>query len=231
VIQSPGFLFCGPRHLVTLARMGTRHLGTVALVLAIALGCGNSRPQRPRLRMPPPEPLPSFVQVIIRDAVIAPSKSDGRVWDGFGSVPQDKLVSLGSLMRSGHPAAIAANVVTFVGSIAGHGVEAPEPYGMADLFVGGQSWGPRTLDRQGQRDTCTPFWDGATWDRVPLSPAVHISGQLLDRDIEYHDSIGNFVINYGHLVEALRARRVYPVKVDDQTSGQVLFVGLEVWPQ
>ncbi|WP_437804511.1 hypothetical protein [Sorangium sp. So ce693] len=211
--------------------MGMRHLGAVALVLVVALGCARSRPRRSRVRFPPPQPLPAFVQVIVRDAVIAPSKSDGRVWDGFGSIPQDQLEGLGALMRSGHPVAIAANVVTAVGSIAGHGVAAPEPYGAAELFVAGQSWGPRTLDRQGQRDTCIALWDGAMWDRVPLSPAVHISGQLFDRDLEYPDSIGNFVINYGHLVEALQARRVYPVKVDDQTWGQVLLVGIEVWPQ
>ncbi|WP_437715958.1 hypothetical protein WMF45_05805 [Sorangium sp. So ce448] len=163
--------------------------------------------------------------------MISPSKSDGRVWDGVGSVPQEQLSKLGSMMRSGHPVAIATNVAMFVGRLANSGVEAPEPYGVADLFVGGQPWGQRPLDRQGQRDTCTPMWDGAVWDRVPLSPAVHISGQILDRDLAYPDAIGNFVINYGHLVEALHARRVYPVKVDDQAMGQVLFVGIEVWPQ
>lgn len=203
--------------------MASCPLGAAALC-GIALGCAACKPAAP--------PLPAHVRISIDGAVISPAKADGRQWDDMGAVPAEALTAIGGLLRTKHPVAAAASVAGFAAEAAGAGTEPPEPFGSAELFVGGRSLGRRALDRPGQRDTCTPGWKGPpTWYRVPLTPDVHLSGELIDRDLVNDDFIGRFAINHAHLVEALRARTVYPVAVDDQAAGQVLFVWIEVWPE
>jgi hypothetical protein len=122
-------------------------------------------------------------------------------------------------------------VVVFI-TTAAPALEKPEPFGSAELFAPGLATQAVQLDRRGQRDTFTPSWEGPpTWRNVPLSPTTRIRVLLSDRDIEYHDPMGTCDINYGDLVTALQARRVHHVKVADQTYQQVLFVGIEVWPE
>ncbi|WP_437551577.1 hypothetical protein WME97_10195 [Sorangium sp. So ce367] len=202
--------------------MASRPLGTASLC-GLLLACAACRPAVP--------PLPAQVRISIDGAVISPAKADGRQWDGMGAVPAEALTAIGGLLRTKHPVAAAASVAGFAAEAAGAGTEPPEPFGSAELFAGGRSLGRRALDRPGQRDTCTPGWKGPpTWYRVPLAPDVHLSGELIDRDLVNDDFIGRFAINHAHLVEALRARTVYPVAVDNQAAGQVLFVWIEVWP-
>ncbi|WP_437309259.1 hypothetical protein [Sorangium sp. So ce388] len=197
-------------------------LGAASLC-GLALVCAACKPAA--------EPLPARVRISIDGAVISPAKADGSQWDGMGAVAPGALTAIGGLLRTEHPAAAAASVAGFAAEAAGAGTEPPEPFGSAELFVGARSLGRRALDRSGQRDTCTPGWNGPpTWRGVPLTPDVHVSGELIDRDLINDDFIGRFAINHGHLVAALRARTVYPVAVDNQAAGQVLFVWIEVWP-
>ncbi|MGK3995926.1 hypothetical protein [Sorangium sp. So ce1024] len=200
--------------------LGAASLCGLALVGAAGAAC-----------KPAAEPLPAHVRISIDGAVISPAKADGRQWDGMGVVAPGALTAIGDLLRTEHPVAAAASVAGFAAQAAGAGTEPPEPFGSAELFAGGRSLGRRVLDRSGQRDTCTPGWAGPpTWRRVPLTPDVHLRGELLDRDLVSDDFIGRFAIHHDHLVEALRARAVYPVPVRDQAAGQVLFVWIEVWP-
>ncbi|WP_437667462.1 hypothetical protein [Sorangium sp. So ce1182] len=196
-----------------------------ASLCGIALACAACQPAA--------APLPARVRISIDGAVISPAKADGRQWDGMGVVAPGALTAIGGLLRATeHPAAAAASVAGFAAEAAGAGTEPPEPFGSAELFVGARSLGRRALDRSGQRDTCTPGWNGPpTWRGVPLTPDLHLSGELIDRDLINDDFIGRFAINHGHLVAALRARTVYPVAVDNQAAGQVLFVWIEVWPE
>ncbi len=203
--------------------MASRLFGAASLC-GLALGCAACKPAA--------APLPAHVRVSIDGAVISPAKADGRQWDGMVAVPAGALTAIGDLLSTAHPAAAAAGVAGVAAEAAGAGTEPPEPFGSAELFVGGRSLGRRALDRPGQRDTCTPGWTGPpTWRRVPLAPDVHVSGELIDRDLINDDFIGRFAIHHAHLVEALRARTVYPVAVRDQAAGQVLFVWIEVWPE
>ncbi|WP_437726685.1 hypothetical protein [Sorangium sp. So ce861] len=204
--------------------MASRPLLQAASLCGLALGCAACKPAE--------EPLPAHVRVSIDGAVISPAKADGRQWDGMGTVPAGALTAIGDLLRTAHPAAAAASAAGFAAEAAGAGTEPPEPFGSAELFVGGRSLGRLALDRSGQRDTCTPGWKGPpTWRRVPLAPDVHLRGELIDRDLVNDDFIGRFAIHRDHLVEALRARAVYPVAVGNQAAGQVLFVWIEVWPE
>ncbi|WP_437601734.1 hypothetical protein [Sorangium sp. So ce590] len=203
--------------------MESRPLGAASLC-AIVLGLAACQPAA--------TPLPARVRISIDGAVISPAKADGRQWDGMGVVAPGALTAIGDLLSTAHPAVAAASVAGVAAEAAGAGTEPPEPFGSAELFVGGRSLGRRALDRPGQRDTCAPGWKGPpTWRHVPLSPDVHLSGELIDRDLVNDDFIGRFAIHHGHLVEALRARTVYPVAVRDQAAGQVLFVWIEVWPE
>lgn len=203
--------------------MASRPLGAASLcaIALVGLAC-----------RPAAEPLPAHVRISIDGAVISPAKADGRKWDDTSAVSPEALTALGGLLRTKHPVAAAASAAGIVAEAAGAGVEPPDPYGSAELFVGARSLGRLALDRKGQTDTCTPGWNGPpTWRRVPLAPDVHVRGELLDRDFFGNDDfIGRFAIHHDHLVEALRARAVYPVAVDDQAAGQVLFVWIEVWP-
>lgn len=194
------------------------------MLCAIALGCAACRPAA--------EPLPAYVRISIDGAVISPAKANGRKWDDMSAVSPEALIALGGFLRTKPLVAAAASAAGMVAEVAGAGAAPPDPYGSAELFVGARSLGKLALDRKGQSDTCTPGWSGPpTWYRVPLTPDLHVRGELLDRDRFAADEfIGRFAIHHDHLVEALRARTVYPVAVDDQAAGQVLFVWIEVWP-
>lgn len=182
-----------------------------------------------RPSQPAPAMLPSFVRIAIDDAVVGPGKVNGEPWDGIGRLPPQVFSDLNAALSAYDPRMAVASTL---GSLVSYGFKPPEPFGWVDLEVHGQAVGRYPLQGRGQRDTFTPTWDGPpTWHRVPLTPATHLRGQIFDRDFQFHDPIGTFVINYDHLIVALQARKVYPVRVAEQTSRQILFVGIEVWPE
>jgi hypothetical protein len=194
------------------------------LAAVLLLGCADREP-------PPPPPLPAYVRIAVVDALVGPGKSDGSAWDGAGAVPLDAVADLSSALSRLDPRAAFLEAGAVVGKVGTSVIEPPDPQGTVDLFLGGQLLGRHTLGRKGQGDTFTPLWEGPpSWSRVPLSPAVHISGELVDSDLTYNDPMGRFQIGYDQIVAALRAGQVHHVKVSDQTYRQVLFVGIEVWP-
>jgi hypothetical protein len=198
-----------------------------ALAAFLLLGCGENEPETPAAA-----PLPAFVRIAVVDALVGPGKSDGQAWDGVGSIPTGALESLGSALSRIDPRAAFAAAGAVLVDVGASAIEPPEPEGWVDLFVAGQPQGRHKLGRKGQRDTFTPLWEGPpAWSRVPLNPGVRLTGELQDRDmLTFADPMGHFQIGYDEIVAALRAGRVYPVKVSDQTYRQVLFVGIEVMP-
>jgi hypothetical protein len=170
--------------------------------------------------------LPARVRVSLVDAQIGPGKVDGSHWDGAGTVPPS--VTSGLLAALGAPDPYAA-VVNTLSSVSANSLDRPEPVGTAELFTAAGPGG--TLRLNADRDTFTPIWFGTpTWERVPLEPATRIRVTLRDRDVMFDDPMGVAEIGYSDLVAALRAGRVYPVRVAEQTYRQILFVGISVLP-
>jgi hypothetical protein len=164
--------------------------------------------------------------VSILDAKIGPSKVDGTDWDGPGKVPP--TVTGGLLAALGAPDPYQA-VTNLLFSVSSNSLDRPEPFGVAELFT--RSGPVQVLSLNADRDTLTPIWNGSpTWSSVPLDPATRIRITLKDKDLVYDDPMGIAEFGYDDLVAALRAGRIYPVRVAEQTNRQILFIGISVMP-
>lgn len=82
------------------------------------------------------------------------------------------------------------------------------------------------------QDTYTPIWPyGWYYTNVPIDSDVRITVQLWDEDLVDDDPIGTAQINASDLKAALAAQDKFEVRVDDQTDGQLLFIGISVIEQ
>jgi hypothetical protein len=77
------------------------------------------------------------------------------------------------------------------------------------------------------KDTFTPIWN-VRWDHVPLTASTRLRVSLTDKDLANDDPIGEVVLNDRDLMAAMAAGTNDQIRVDGQTNGQVLFVGVEV---
>ena len=66
---------------------------------------------------------------------------------------------------------------------------------------------------------------------VPVDSDVRIAVTLWDLDLVNDDPIGSVEINSSDLKDALAAQQKFEVRVDDQTDGQLLFIGISVVQQ
>lgn len=201
------------------------HFYRIVLGLLLCAAC-SPRPDGP----PPlasPRPLPPYVNVRFVQALIAPTKFDGRKWDGPGPIaPQ-----AGTLIATALGASNAYSAV--VGVLASptiSGIEPPEPFGRVRVFKAGLLHVELPLDTEA-RDTLTPIWKPATAIAVPLVSTTRIEIELWDRDFfGEHDPMGAAVITYEDLIAALRAGVVYHVRLAEQTNRQILFFDILVDP-
>jgi len=165
-----------------------------------------------------------FVRVSIVNALIGPGKVDGTMWDGPGQrVDQETISSLSSALVGTSPYAAAAAVMAGLAQTA---LDKPDPKGYATLEA---SQGSQTVDMPRDfRDTFTPLWRSAVFDRVDLSGQPRVRVVLLDADALEDDAIATVEITSQDLQAALRAGTVYQVPVSEQSMKQLLFVGISV---
>jgi hypothetical protein len=105
----------------------------------------------------------------------------------------------------------------------------PEAYGTAELLLRGKS-NQIKLRRQ-DRDTFTPEWsDAAGWKNVKLERDIQVLVRLKDKDLHFDDPIGSASLVHADLERAFRSGKVEQVKVGQQGTGQILFVGVLVSP-
>lgn len=196
-----------------------------------ATGTGGATPQ-----------LPQTVQIEILDAMIYPSPKNGECWDNFCSLTQDDFNKVAeALASSGDPYAVAAAVAVALGGILNEAGAPPDPIASATIWDGGAFASPVDLAHWGHNysDTYTPTWLGDEahnnakgWTAVPLNDGLRIRVDIQDTDSaglgDPDDPIGVVEINYDDAVAAYLAKQSYPVRVDDQGSGLVLFVGISV---
>jgi hypothetical protein len=166
---------------------------------------------------------PAFVRVSIIGALIAPSKTDGRTWDGPGRVPIETTNKVVSALAAANPYAAVAGVVA---NLAMSTLDKPDPYGYAELLGPGLA-GSVELPMS-YIDTLTPSWQGADFIQVPLRSGARIRITLIDKDLSHDDPIGTVELSNRDLREALEAGNIVPVRVAEQSNSQILFINVSV---
>lgn len=176
--------------------------------------------------------LPDYVQIAIVDAQIWPATANGECWDGFCTVSQDDLNKVAeALVQTGNVWADAAAVGAVLAGLANGQYDLPDPIGTAWIWNNGNYDIPTVLadDVSSQQDTLTPSWPGSPgWTNVPLAKNLAVKIHIDDADLSNNDTIGDVKLNYNDVVAALLSKKVYPVRVQDQGSHLILFVGIDV---
>ena len=195
------------------------HLG----VFATASSCGGSAPSEPQTA----DVAPRYVTVSLIDSTIAPSKLGGAPWDGFGRVPETLTSRIAAALTTQTP---HAGVLAALADPLMQGIAKPEPIGTAELMTGGAHGQPVELKFSGQRDTCTPEWDGPpTWTHVELSPAVRLRVRLIDKDFSADDPIGSFELGEADFRAALQGGHILQVPVGSRRSSRFCSRGSQSW--
>ncbi len=180
-----------------------------------------------------PDEMPPGTRVVsvqVLDAVISPGKATKDAWDGFGTVPDSVWSGLAAALGAPAP---AGAVIAFLGGQAVAALEKPDPFGTASIHS--QSVANSGVEislattSNNLEDTLLPSWPTPPrWDNVPLTSDLRVRITLLDEDLSNHDPIGVVELNASDLDAAARANQLYEVRVDDQSNGQLLFVGVSV---
>ncbi|HEY0463115.1 MAG TPA: C2 domain-containing protein [Polyangiaceae bacterium] len=166
------------------------------------------------------------MNVEFRQALIAPTKYDGRPWDGLGSVDPTSARLVAQALGASNPYAAVLGVLANPALAA---LEKPEPFGQVRVFSSGMVTTVLPLEIAA-RDTTTPIWKPTVAVHVPLSPSSRIEVELWDKDISEHDPMGAGTVTYQDLVAALQAGTLYHVRLAEQTQNQVLFFDVSVYP-
>jgi hypothetical protein len=172
-----------------------------------------------------------LVTVKIIDAVIAPGKKDGTDWDDSGIVDPAVAQAISEALVGPTP---LADVLAALANPALAAVDKPDPFGSAQLTVYGMIMEQVALEtRDGAiADTFIPTWPRAWHYRnIPIDTDVRIGIDLWDQDLVDDDPIGHAEINSNELNAALTAQEKLEIQVSDQTSDQLLFVGITVVEQ
>ena len=175
------------------------------------------------------------MSVQIVDAIIAPGKADGTAWDGTVTIPNSVLNALGTALAGGDP--VGGSLAVLAGPDLNNAISSldkPDAYGWAQATTFGVSGDEYWLAQPSEavQDNYMPTWP-ETWRyvNIPIDSDVRILVTLTDSDLVNDDPIGAAEINSTHLMSALAAQTKYEVRVDDQTDGQILFIGISVVQQ
>ncbi len=176
-----------------------------------------------------------WATVTITDAIIAPGKADGTSWDGTVTIPSGVLQALGDALAGGDPVGGTLAVLARPAlNNAISSLDKPDALGWAQATVfgtvGQSIWLADEADAI--QDSYTPIWPyGWYYTNVPIDSDVRIGVTLIDSDLVNDDPIGTAKINSTDLKDALAAQDKFYVRVDSQTDGQLLFIGITVVQQ
>jgi hypothetical protein len=197
--------------------------GSAILSLLIGAGCGpkpaSERPDDYPGSDPEPEAR-TFGTVSIVGALVAPTKIDGRPWDGMGD-PTELVQAVGGLLADASPYVAIAGAMAGPASAA---LDKPDVGGSAELYMDGRVFGVGVFPKV--QDSFSPQWSTVTWDNVEL-PLARVRLTFWDRDLVEDDPIGIVEVGPDDLVTAASVGNVFPVRVDSQNA-QVLFVAISV---
>lgn len=174
-------------------------------------GCGYYVADYEMYVQPDYDPLnPPVVEITVLEALIAPTKSDGCVWDGFScSPPSDSTVSvIGDLVGSAATAAVGVPSNQAVNELAAYllggalgAIAKPDPRGSITFRT---SDGMTEVFRVAETsDSFKADLERETFSNIVLAPAVRLMVTLEDVDLENHDPIGSVELRQEQLIDAL----------------------------
>jgi hypothetical protein len=210
--------------LIYAPRMLRSHLG-LALV-SLVLACGGGGASGSAGALPAGD---AFVLVTVRleDAMISPVKADGKPWDVATPLvePAARSEIVAAMNKEKDPRRAydaAAAAIAKLGDAWGR----PDVAGRAIVDQNDGKQDTRTFESG--LDTFTPHI-GVEWTHVPLSHWTTMHMYFVEKDPGGTQDIGNVVLSAHDLAKALERRgETHHVRVDDQTNGQVLYVGIVV---
>lgn len=175
---------------------------------------------------------PHPVNVAVLGATIGPTKADGRLWDGIGTVPKDVRDAAIAASRGGRPVA----GITVGAAAWSNGMAPPDPAGTAWVVgarpvevpaPGGWVLTAPSVELPENADTFTPAWTLVLPDLL-LDKATMVRISLVDMDLTEEDPIATVNLDANTLRRALRARRPYVCDVTEMTGAQILSVTVDV---
>lgn len=197
---------------------GVRGSSVGLVVTAIGLGCAPAG--APMQLAPYPAPARTIRRVALVGALIAPSKIDGRPWDGMGD-PSELVRGVTGILTAN---ALYGDVAAALAGPAAAALDKPDVGGAAELFINGHAVASGRLSKV--QDSFAPQWANLIWDGVDLEMA-RIRVSLWDMDLLENDPIGVVEVDARKLLEASAVGAVVPVRVNDQNA-QVLYISISV---
>jgi hypothetical protein len=173
------------------------------------------------------------VSIQIVGLTLAPSRVDGTIWNAMGhsKVQPSVTAKIAKAMLATSPQGAAVEVVSIVGGLAMTESKKPAPMGWVEVATKGE-FQPEFKKKFGnpRLNTLTPIINSVSYKGIPYSQETRLKVTVYDYHAfkKYLEPMGVAEINATDLYEALKAQKVYQVKVADQTQNQVLFVGIEV---
>jgi hypothetical protein len=162
------------------------------------------------------------------DVMISPTRLGGKPWDAVAHV--DDPGARDRILRAMNHASNAKGAYDAASSAMSRlGKEwggLPDVAGTASLDAGDGKM--QTYSFEGEKDSLTPHFT-TRWEHVPLSHWTTVRMYFVDREATGKSDIGAVVLSPLDLAAAMEQRgKVHHVRVDDQTNGQILFVGIAV---
>lgn len=173
-----------------------------------------------------------FATVLLEDALIGPAKVNGDPWDEGNPIPPQVFTDLNGALETANPFQAALAVLgEKLLTDALTATEKPDIVATMRLDVAGQIGSEQALVAPAERseDSYTPVFPGPRgYSKVPIDADVRLHVFLKDYDLILDDDVGTAVINSADMQAALALRKKYEVPVWDQTSKQILFIGISV---
>jgi hypothetical protein len=206
-------------------------IGTAAILATLTASCASGTSGgAPRTALVNGE-LAELVTFRIVDVMISPTRLDGKPWDVAAQLDEpgarDKVVSAMNHAANAKGAYAAASDTLSRLSDSWGGL--PDVGMRASVDPGDGK--PQTQSFDGDKDSLTPHFE-ARWDHIPLSHWTTVHMYFVDQDPTGRTDIGAVVLSPLDLAAALKENgKVHHLRVDDQTNGQILFVGISVAPE
>jgi hypothetical protein len=202
-------------------------IGMAVILPAMTLSCASGASSDPRTAALASGQGEDFVTFRVVDVMIAPTRLDGKPWDrgtGFEDPSiRDRIVTGMNRALNAKGAYDAASVA--LGRL-GDAWGRPDVGGSASVDPGDGKQETRSLE--GEKNSLTPRFV-ARWEHIPLTHWTTVRMYFVDKDAVGSGDIGAVVLSPLDLAAALKENgAVHHLRVDDQTNGQILFVGISV---
>lgn len=176
---------------------------------------------------------PTAVNVLVKTVYFAPAKVDGSAWDSTAKIPKEIVQGIATALAGPAPAKAAAETLDLLQDIAIDKVAKPDPIIYATILNKGltEAGGWIVPPNANEEDNYAPQFVDTGVSQFPFDPSYSIQLKIDDEDLSNNDSAGAPIITYQDISSALKlGGKTYFVKTNEESVGQVLFVGIAVFP-